>query len=168
MTFRNEPLDLTDTPRLDPEAFRALDPAHLRLVGVSHLVGGVIVAAIGGAATAGLGWGPALVTGIALVVVVASAIRARLEINHLGWQVRDHDVSVRRGVFVRTVDTLPFARIQHARIERGPLQRAFGLATVHVNSAGPDLRIPGLASADAEALKALVVARAGALEPEEP
>ena len=122
---------------------------------------------IGGAASAGLGWGPAVVTGLALLLVVASAVRARLEIRHLGWQVRDHDLSVRRGVFVRTVDTLPFARVQHARIERGPLQRAFGLATVHVNSAGPDLRIPGLAVADADALKALVIARAGALEPED-
>lgn len=168
MTFHNEPLDLAAAPRLDTAAFRPLDPAHLRLVGASHVILGVVVATIGGVATAALGWGPAVVTGLVLLIVVGSAVRARFEIRHLGWQVREHDVSVRRGFFVRTVDTLPFARVQHARIERGPLQRAFGVATVHVNSAGPDLRISGLSSADAEALKALVVDRAGALEAEVP
>ena len=39
----------------------------------------------------------------------------------------------------------------------------FGIATLEVNSAGPDLQIEGLATDTAERLKALVVERAGDL-----
>ena len=80
------------------------------------------------------------------------------------WQVREHDISYRRGVLVRSVQTLPFVRVQHTRITRSLVQRRFGLSTLHVNTAGPDIAIEGLAADDAERLKALVVERAGDLD----
>jgi len=63
----------------------------------------------------------------------------------------------------KRVSTVPFVRVQHARIRQGPVQRRFGLATLEINSAGPDLRIQGLAGDTADRLKALVVERAGDL-----
>ena len=89
-----------------------------------------------------------------------------IEVRHLAYQVREQDVSYRSGVLVKKVATVPFVRVQHARIRQGPLQRRFGLASVEVNSAGPDLMIKGLAADQAEQLKQLVVERAGDLEEE--
>ena len=161
MSFTNEPLDLEGLPRLDETAFQPLDPAHLRLIRLGHAVAAIVLATLVGVAVIGFDWPPIIVVPVAIVVLVASFVRANVEVTHMGWLVREHDISYRSGVLVRSVATLPFSRVQHARIERGPLQRPLGLATLHVNSAGPDFSIVGLAADDAERLKQLVVERAG-------
>ena len=63
-----------------------------------------------------------------------------------------------------SVETLPFARVQHVNLSRGPVERALGLATLDVRSAGPDISIPGLTEDDAARIKLLVIERAGALD----
>ena len=83
--------------------------------------------------------------------------------RNIGYQVREHDLSYRRGVLTKTVSTVPFVRVQHARVTQGPVERAFGIAKLAVNSAGPDLHISGLSFDDAERLRAIVVERAGDL-----
>ena len=56
---------------------------------------------------------------------------------------------------------MPFVRVQHARVTRGPIDRAFGLAKLQISTAGPNLLIPGLPAADADRMKELIVSRAG-------
>ncbi len=50
---------------------------------------------------------------------------------------------------------VPYGRLQLAQVEAGPLQRAFGLATVTLvtASAQSDARIPGLPAAEAQRLR---------------
>ena len=162
--FTNDPIDLDGVPQLDADAFRPLDPAQQRLIVLGHLGAGVIVAIIGGAIAANIGWAAGLIALGVIVLVIVSAVLASLEVRYTGWLVRERDLSYRRGVIVRSVETLPFSRIQHARIERGPMQRMLGIATVKVNTAGPDVRISGLSLADAERLKTLVVERSDATD----
>ena len=113
-----------------------------------------------------VGWIPLVVMAAILLLVGLSAVHSVVNVRHIAWQVREHDLSYRSGVIVRTVETLPFVRIQHARISRGPIERRFGLAKLHINSAGPDLSIAGLSPDDADRLKRLVVERAGELTEE--
>jgi membrane protein YdbS with pleckstrin-like domain len=168
--FSNTPIDLEGIPELDAGAFRPLDPAHRRLIILGHLVAGVVVAIVAGALAVGVGWAGGIVALGGFAVVGLSVALALVDVRHTGWLVREHDLSFRRGVIVRSVATLPFARIQHARVERGPLQRTLGIATVRVSTAGPDVRISGLSLADAERLKTLVVERSGASvdDPDQP
>ena len=161
--FSNDPLDLDGVPRLGGDDFRPLDPAHRRLILISHLVTGLCVGIAGAAASAVIGLLGGLVALAILVMIAVSARLSLLSVRHTGWLVRERDLSYRHGVVVRSVETLPFARIQHAKIERGPLQRVLGLATMQVNTAGPDLQITGLSLADAERLKTLVVERSDAI-----
>ncbi|MEM9202218.1 MAG: PH domain-containing protein [Actinomycetota bacterium] len=168
MTFSNEPLDLTGVPSLDPDAFRPLDPAHRRLLVLGHGVAGVIVAVATGIAGVTLGLIGGLIGLAGLVVIGVSGVISNAEATRMGWQVRERDISYRHGIVTRSVDTLPFVRIQHARVERGPFQRALGIATLHVNSAGPDVRISGLSAEDAERLRLLVIERSGAAEDDTP
>ena len=163
MEFSNAPIDLAGVPQLDDADFVPLDPAHLRVALIGHaifatiaLIAGIVVATL-------TNWIALVVMGAVLVLVALSAVHSVVEVRNIAWQVREHDLSYRSGVIVRTVQTLPFVRIQHARISRGPVERRFGLAKLHINSAGPDLSIAGLSAADADRLKALVVERAGAL-----
>jgi uncharacterized protein len=109
------------------------------------------------------------VVGTAIVVLIGGvAWIQRLEISRLGYLVRERDFSFRRGVISRSVTTVPFARIQHVSIDRGPLARAFGLATLQMRTAGSvGLTVPGMEHGVAKRLKALVVDRAGALADDE-
>ena len=44
--------------------------------------------------------------------------------------------TIRRGVVWRSVTSVPKSRVQHTDVSQGPLQRAFGLATLVIHTAG--------------------------------
>jgi membrane protein YdbS with pleckstrin-like domain len=90
------------------------------------------------------------------------------EIRRLAYQLREHDLSLRSGVISHRVESLPFSRVQHVNIHRGPIERSLGLATLQVSTAGPNISIPGLSRADAEQIKLLVTERADAVVDNDP
>ena len=154
----NEPVDAADLPRLDDAHFVPVHPNLLRislwgraLVAAVVLVVGIVVSVVMSDGR----WVPLVVMAALLVVLALSAVLRIVEVRNIAYQVRTHDLSYRSGVLVKTVSTVPFVRVQHARIRQGPLQRRFGLVTLDVNSAGPDLHIDGLARSDADRLSAL-------------
>ena len=162
--FRNAPIDAAEIPRLDESPFAPLDPAYARVRALSAAISAAVVAV---AALAG--WvalssrAPIVVGGLAIVFVAGIGLAQRLETNHMGYLVRDHDLSFCSGVISRSVATAPFARVQHVSIDRGPIDRRFGLASLQLRTAGGHIAIPGLRHDVAERLKQLVTDRAGAL-----
>ena len=94
---------------------------------------------------------PVAALGVAWVVRVPQAIY-----RHFSYQVGQVDVRVMHGWWTRRVAVVLHSRIQHVDTRQGPLERALGLATVVVytaGSVGAMVGIPGLAQADAEALR---------------
>lgn len=83
------------------------------------------------------------------VVVIVRAVRA------WGYAERDHDLLVRHGLLVRRLSIVPYARMQFVDVTAGPLERAFGLATVqlHTAAAASDAKVPGLRPAEASRLR---------------
>lgn len=169
--FTNQRVAPDQLPRLDPGSFEPVAPAFARMrlfmVGLSSVVGTVLVGVVG-LAVLDLAL-PVVITAVAAVLAacLAIALFQRAEARRMGYQVRSHDFSFRRGVVWRRVDTMPFARVQHAVIRRGPVERFFGLATLHLRSAGGSLLVTGLDTDRSDRLKTLVVERAGALADEE-
>ncbi len=164
--FTNVPIQADELPQLREQHFEAVDPKLLRvsLVGRSAFAVAVVVAGVlASLLIPSRSWIPLAAMAFLLVVTVLSMALRTLEVRNIAYQVRTHDLSYRSGVLVKTVSTVPFVRVQHARIRQGPVQRRFGLAALEVNSAGPDLHIEGLTTATAERLKALVVERSGDL-----
>ncbi|MEV4348192.1 PH domain-containing protein [Actinoplanes sp. NPDC049596] len=95
--------------------------------------------------------------GIALVVLNAiwrSFVTVRA-VRAWGYAERDQDLLVRHGLLVRRLSIVPYARMQFVDVTAGPLERAFGLATVqlHTAAAASDARIPGLPPAEAARLR---------------
>lgn len=94
---------------------------------------------------------PVAALGIAWTVwVPAEAYR------HYAYQVGDVDVRVTHGWWTRSVAVVLHSRIQHVDTRQGPIERAMGLATVVVftaGSVGAMVAIPGVAQAEAEALR---------------
>ena len=72
-----------------------------------------------------------------------------------GYAERDQDLLVRRGVLVSRLSVVPYGRMQFVEVIAGPLERSFGLATVHLHTAAAasDARIPGLERDEAARLR---------------
>ena len=164
--FSNDPIDVSTIPRLRDEDFSPVDPNYLRVSLIGYVIWIVIVVAVGVGVSFALSeneWIPLAVMAVVLVLTALSVFATILGVKNIGYQVREHDLSYRRGVLTKTVSTVPFVRVLHARVTQGPVERAFGIAKLAVNSAGPDLHISGLSFDDAERLRAIVVERAGDL-----
>lgn len=81
-----------------------------------------------------------------------------------GYALREHDITHQHGVLFRTVTTIPFNRMQHCEISRGPVESAFGLATLRVFTAGgssSDLSIEGLPVEEAQRIKEFITQKIG-------
>lgn len=167
--FINEPLDVSGLPALSAEEFESLDPNFLRvrLIGDGIFAAIVVIAAAVVAFLVPWWWLPLLIGGGVLALTGLAAWLQTIEVDHIGYLVRDKDFSFRSGVISRNVTTVPFARVQHVSIDRGPLARAFGMATLQMRTAGDGLTVPGIANDTALRLKAMVIDRAGALADEE-
>lgn len=72
--------------------------------------------------------------------------RASVAYRSVRWRLDEDGLRVRRGRYWRTEVLVPRARVQHLDIERGPIERRYGLATLIVHTAGTRmhaLRQPG-------------------------
>ena len=82
-----------------------------------------------------------------------------------GWHLDDLDLHVAGGLLWRTHTIVPLMRVQHFDVAQGPLERAHGLATLVVHTAGvasTAVALPGLPHDEAVALRDRV--RAGIVE----
>ncbi|MFC4986564.1 MULTISPECIES: PH domain-containing protein [Saliphagus] len=95
---------------------------------------------------------------IALAVVLAVVRLALAWLRYSVWrfELREDALYIERGVLTRVKTVVPFVRVQHVDSQRGPVERAVGLATVVVYTAGSrsaDVAIPGLRPDRAEDLR---------------
>ena len=100
--------------------------------------------------------GTTLVAGVAVVAAVLGVVHAVLRYRVWRFEVGDDSLYLVRGVLTRTDTSVPFVRVQHVDTRRGPLERAAGLSSVVVYTAGSrgaDITIPGLRPARATDLR---------------
>jgi membrane protein YdbS with pleckstrin-like domain len=163
VVFSNDVVEPAGLPPVPDEAFEPLHPNYLRLrlAGDAIFAAIVVVVAAVVAVIAPVWWVPVLVAVGLLALTALAAWLQTIEVDRIGYLVREQDFSFRQGVISRSVKTVPFGRVQHVSIDRGPLARRFGLATLEMQTAGDGLTVPGIDSTTAERLKAVVVDRAG-------
>jgi uncharacterized protein len=90
-----------------------------------------------------------------LAVYYAWFVPAR-KYAHWGYHMSADRLRIVRGYLFYSDTIVPFGRIQHIDVEQGPLQRPYGLATLHVHTAGnhnSTISLPGLAHSDALAMR---------------
>ena len=116
----------------------------------------LLITAIGLVAGAGVNLALAglILAGIALAGLVADRFAQR-RVRAWAYCEREDDLLVRRGVMVSRLSVIPYGRMQFIDVVAGPVERAFGLATVrmHTAAASSDARIPGLPQAEADRLR---------------
>jgi membrane protein YdbS with pleckstrin-like domain len=138
-------------------------PLPLAARRVSTLVGalgwlpfGVIPALV--ATTVIDGWPARIALGLACMALAAlvGARLGRARWSRTTWRLDDRGLQVRRGLVWRNELLVPRTRVQHLDIERGPIERRHGLATLIVHTAGTRLyalRQSGFLDAEAVALR---------------
>jgi membrane protein YdbS with pleckstrin-like domain len=114
-----------------------------------------IAAVAGGLADVGGGWWGAVVGGGVLACSVPAEWFVRRRVRAWAYCEREDDLLVRRGVLFSRLSVIPYGRMQVVDVRAGPVERAFGLATVrmHTAAAASDARIPGLAGEEAARLR---------------
>jgi hypothetical protein len=118
----------------------------------------VVLGAIGVQALAGakLNLPAALLLLAAIVLAGLLGDRfAQRRVRAWAYCERENDLLVRRGVMISRLSVIPYGRMQFIDVVAGPIERAFGLATVrmHTAAASSDARIPGLPYEEAARLR---------------
>lgn len=93
---------------------------------------------------------------VAALLAVLWVVHAILRYRKWGYEIRDDSVYLERGVITEIRTVVPLVRIQHVDSRRSALERAVGLASIVVYTAGSrgaDVRIPGLLPDEATSLR---------------
>ncbi len=95
---------------------------------------------------------------LAAVVLLAMLWRLVLiprQVRAIGFAERDDDLLIRGGIFFQRVMVVPYGRMQYVDVSVGPLERAFGLASVkmHTASASTNAVLEGLPAHEAARLR---------------
>lgn len=130
----------------------------LRRIEVGAVAVALAIAAVVALSASAIGLG---LGGGALVLGVAAEWFVRRRFRSWGYAERADDLLVRRGVMFSRLSVVPYGRMQFVDVTAGPLERAFGLATVrlHTAAAATDARIPGLDRDEAARLRDLLAER---------
>lgn len=150
---------------------RRLDPKQVQVwrVGWGALALGLVVLVAGAEAAVGLtdrdvplppGIAPLLV---GLVTAPFVWRLPRLAFDRWRYELADTTLELQRGFVVQTHTAIPYFRVQHIDITRSPIERALGLSqlVVRTAAASTDATIPGVAVADADQLRRVILARTG-------
>jgi membrane protein YdbS with pleckstrin-like domain len=141
---------------VEPEEWRAPSRQLLTLrrleVGVPALLVAVALAVAGALSGSGVTYAFA-----AAALIVGALLWRFVErrFGSWGYAERKEDLLIRRGVMFARLSVVPYGRMQFIDVTAGPLERAFGLATVrlHTAAAATDARIPGLEREEAGRLR---------------
>lgn len=155
---------------------QSLHPAHLRTQLIAHwIVNGVM--AFGAFTILSSLTLAGKLHGMRLAVVPSLAAAGIALIAWWGWRYQHLEhartsfvisaagCEIRRGVLWRRIITVPLSRIQHSDVTQGPLQRAYGLATLSLYTAGTEhakVDLHGLAFETAMAIRQYLFERSEA------
>ncbi len=77
---------------------------------------------------------PALI--IAVVPDIIAYLAIHLRYDTTWYAFNDRSLRIRRGIWIIHETTITFENVQNVSIQQGPLQRFFGIADIHVQTAG--------------------------------
>ena len=94
-----------------------------------------------------VGWGYGLLA-LVLVALLSGWAWVLIGRNQRSWKYaeREDELLVSHGIMFRELVVVPYGRMQFVDVTAGPLERAYGMATVELHTATPatDAKIPGL------------------------
>lgn len=132
-----------------------LTPLHpnyrtmIRLMTVLAMVPVMIAALVAEAALRDVpGWPTGLIAAAALLIALVLVLRVpSRRYGARGYDMGADRLRVVRGIWWHSDTIVPFGRVQHIDVNQGPVERAFGIATLTLHTAGnhnASVHLPGL------------------------
>ncbi|MBX7541439.1 PH domain-containing protein [Qipengyuania sphaerica] len=141
----------------ESDTLTQLDPRYKTMMRVSAgVVAAVLLVAATIAEIAIPGWTGVVWLPVLLVVAYLVIYLPMRRYATRGYSLAEERLRVVRGVLFHSDTVVPFGRVQHIDVDQGPLERAYGLATLTVHTAGShnaSVSLPGLAHEDALAMR---------------
>ena len=139
-----------DWKRLSPNYRTLRRLATLIFVPVIFVIPAILVWVL-----TGLWWISVIILALAATILVIRLALVERTWRSWGYVEREDDLYITHGVLFRTLVAVPYGRMQLVEVASGPLERAFGLATVTMKTASAETNasIPGLAPDEAARLR---------------
>ena len=163
--FTNEVIDTMQLPRFEAVVLSKLDSKYGKVIGINILIT-FLFFGVGLAAlllfNSGLQdyWLQVLI--LYAVVISFVVLFSVVSLEKKAFAFRTHDVIFQSGVIATNTIVIPYNRVQHVALHEGFVSRFFGLAKVEIFTAGgsaSDISIPGIALAQAEDIKQLLMGK---------
>jgi membrane protein YdbS with pleckstrin-like domain len=101
--------------------------------------------------------------GIVFVLRFLWSVLVRIKgFEYKSYALREKDIVYKTGWLFRKTTTAPFNRVQHLRVDQGPIERKLNLSKLKIFTAGgssSDMTIPGLDPIMANKLKEYIVGK---------
>lgn len=163
MIFENSSVPVSSLPHAESVEFQRLAPAYrtVEMLGSTLLFGFLYFGWLLFYLLNGLNveWPVWVILAVLTILFSFSLFFSWKRWTVAGYALREFDVIHKHGVLFHTVTTIPFNRMQHCEISRGPVESTFGLATLRVFTAGgssSDLSIEGLPVEEAQRIKEFI------------
>jgi membrane protein YdbS with pleckstrin-like domain len=152
---------------MDDTPLTPLDRGLLRLMRIRGVAAGAALAAVAAVAEISLREAVALPGGLlllpALLILAYLALWAPpRRYRAWGYGIDGEALRVRHGVWTRVHTLVPLDRVQHIDVSQGPLERANGICSLVLHTAGTlhsQIAIPGLTREAAERIRDEIRAR---------
>lgn len=164
--FENQPLDLSGLPRFEEVTYVPLEPKYLLKRNLSTSISviifsGILVVGYFAVPPEYAIYFPWLFAFFFLMFIWRYIINYQLY-KRSGYALRERDIIFKRGFLYEKITVVPFNRVQHVSTNRSVLDKALGLSTLNVftaGGAGSDVAIPGLSPETAGSLKEALAER---------
>jgi membrane protein YdbS with pleckstrin-like domain len=166
--WQNQEVETSTLPRVEVVAFQKHPVRYMtyrRLLAAIFWIFPVVGFSIPAIIAPGI-W-MAYVGGALFVLILITFLAIPIGYRKRSYALRERDLTYKKGWLFSSMITIPFNRIQHTEISRGPIERKYELSTLKIYTAGgstSDLSIPGLETAEAEQLKEFVSKKAATYE----
>ncbi len=150
------PQSIAEFHSLDPRTVNLWRLTYLITFGIFLLIMLAVAVTIGLAAPAARIWMAAGWGMLATICLWFCFWFPRRYYHSWRWRLDAKVLELRHGRLVEHTRLIPLARLQHVDLERGPLERIFGLASLIIHTAGTHAattRIPGLEAEEAARLR---------------
>ncbi len=145
------------TDRLDlPEAtWTRVSPLYKWPEMGSYALSGLVVAAVSAFTWFSGAWWAYALTAVILVITIVVVAFVPRRVRAIGYQLREDDLLVRRGILFLRFVAVPYGRMQLIDVNRGPVARALGLSDLKFVTAAASsaVTIPGVPAEEAERLR---------------
>jgi hypothetical protein len=143
------------------DGMRPLHPNHVTLLRIRFALFALILltAAVVGDVVVSreTGWPFGAISAAGLVLGLASVlVMPRRRYRAWRWRMDEDEIRIASGVMISSDTVVPFGRVQHIDVLRGPLQRGLGLASLVLHTAGTRsaaVLLPGLDANEAERMR---------------